>query len=213
MRIELFVLASVLVFAGPVGAAPAEGGGGRSYCCTDQAGKYFCGDILPTACYGHAYRELGADGRTVREIPAPMTAEQRAQRAAEEKQRQKDAVLQKEQDRKDQALLETYINLDDIELMRKRALDDVRQFIINAETRIAEIIVLRKKFEDEAEFYKKKVLPAEIEKGLADTEFEIKAQESIIEAKKKDIAALQEKYDEDRKRFLDLQRNKGIKSP
>ncbi|MDR2787626.1 MAG: hypothetical protein LBD06_04560 [Candidatus Accumulibacter sp.] len=207
MHIRPFLVAGVWAFAGVAGAAlsATDAGSERFYCCTNAAGKYICGDIVPPSCYGRAYRELGANGRTVREIAAPLTAEQRAQRAAEEEQRRKDAVLQKEQQRKDQALLETYISVDDIEVMRKRALDDVHQSIRNAEDRIAEIQALRKKYENEAEFYQKKAPPPEIEKGLADTEFEIKAQEAIIEAKKKDLTALQGKFDEDRRRFLDLQ--------
>ena len=210
-RAEPFVLAGVLLLlAAPAGAAPAAGGG-KFYCCADPTGKYVCGDILPQACYGRAYRELGADGRTVREVEAPLTAEQRARRAAEEEERRQDAIRQKEQQRKDQALLDTYISLDDIEVLRKRALDEARQSIRNAEIRIAEIKGLRKKFEDEAEFYKKKAMPPEIQKGLADTEFEIKAQESIIEAKRKDMVTLQAKYDDDRKRFLNLQRRKAGK--
>ena len=83
--------------------------------------------------------------------------------------------------------------------------------IRNAETRIVEIKALRKKFENEAEFYKKKAMPAEIQKGLADTEFEVKAQESIIESKKKDMVTIQAKYDDDRKRFLDLQHRRAVK--
>ena len=212
-HIRPLVLAGALALAGPAGAAPAAGGSGsgKFYCCTDLAGKYVCGDILPQACYGRAYRELGADGRTVREIDAPLTAEQRARRAAEEEERRQEAVRQKEQQRKDQALLDTYVSLEDIEAMRKRTLDDVRQSIRNAETRIVEIKALRKKFENEAEFYKKKAMPAEIQKGLADTEFEVKAQESIIESKKKDMVTIQAKYDDDRKRFLDLQHRRAAK--
>ena len=122
-----------------------------------------------------------------------------------------EAARQKEQQRKDQALLDTYVSLEDIEAMRKRTLDDVRQSIRNAETRIVEIKALRKKFENEAEFYKKKAMPAEIQKGLADTEFEVKAQESIIESKKKDMVTIQAKYDDDRKRFLDLQHRRAAK--
>ena len=57
----------------------------------------------------------------------------------------------------------------------------------------------------------KKAMPAEIQKGLADTEFEIKAQESIIESKKKDMVTIQAKYDDDRKRFLDLQHRRAVK--
>ncbi|MDR2614315.1 MAG: hypothetical protein LBC91_03195 [Candidatus Accumulibacter sp.] len=209
--IRPFLVASALALAALAGAAPSAKAaeGGRFYCCTDAAGKYVCGDILPHACYGRAYRELGADGRTVREVAAPLTAEQRAQRTAEEERRQKDEVAQKEQRRKDQLLLDTYVSLDEIEVTRKRLLDDVRRSISDAEERIAEIQAQRRKYEEEAEFYRKKALPPEIEKGLADTEFEIKAQESIIEARKKDVTAVQEKFDEEHKRFLDLQRRKA----
>jgi hypothetical protein len=202
-RIESFALAGLLALAVPASAGDATG---RFYCCTDPAGKYVCGDILPQACYGRAYRELGANGRTIREIAAPLTSEQRAQRVAEEKKRQQEAVKAAEQQRKDEMLLATYASLEDIEIMRKRSLDDVRQAIRNAEERIGEIKAFRKKFEDEAEFYSHRALPADVEKGLADTEFEIKAQEAIIEAKEKDIEPIHARYDEERQRFLDLQR-------
>lgn len=203
----LAVLAGVAP-ATPVVAAPpgaAAPGSSRFYCCADANGKHVCGDILPAVCYGRAYRELGADGRTLREIEAPLTAEQRAQRAAEEEQRKIEEVRLKEQQRKDQALMDTYVSVEDIENLRRRALGEVNRQIGNAENRIVEIRGSRKKFEDEAEFYTKKPMPAEVRKGLSDTEFEIKAQESIIEAKKKEIALIQAKYDQDRKRFLDLQ--------
>jgi DNA repair exonuclease SbcCD ATPase subunit len=213
-HIESRFLAGVLALWGAFGiVSVAEGTeSGRFYCCTDAAGMYVCGDILPQACYGRAYRELGANGRTLREFAAPLSAEQRAEQrarqAAEEEKRKQEAIVQKEQQLKDEALLATYSNLNDLESMRKRALGDVNQVIGNIEARIAEIKALRKKYEDEAEFYQKKAVPPEIEKGLADTEFEIKAQESIIEAKKKDLTDIEAKFEEDRKRFLDLRRGK-----
>jgi valyl-tRNA synthetase len=208
-RTESFILAGFLAFAGPAGAAsPGDAVPGRFYCCTDQNGKYVCGDILPQVCYGRAYRELGANGRTIREVAAPLTAEQRAERVAAEEKRRKEAVIAAEQQRQDEILLATYASIEDIEVTRERSLDDVRRVIRNAEERISEIKALRKQFEDEAEFYKNRDLPAAVEKELADTEFEIKAQEAIIEARKKDLDSLQNKYDEDRKRFLELQRRR-----
>lgn len=218
-HVERFALSGILAFLGSVGDIPAAGGAesGRLYCCTDAAGMYVCGDILPHACYERAYRELGVDGRTLREFAAPLSAEQRAEQrakqASEEEKRKQEAIAQKEQQRKDEALLATYVSLEDLEMLRKRSLDDAQRAIGNAEARIAKIRELRKKYEDEAEFYVKKTMPSEIEKGLADTEFEIKAQESIIEAKKKNIVDIEAKYDEDRKRFLDLKRDKTRKSP
>jgi hypothetical protein len=206
-HIEPFILAGILAFAGPAGAASSgDAGAGKFYCCTDQNDKHVCGDILPMVCYGRAYRELGANGRTIREVAAPLTAEQRAERVAAEEKRRKEAVIAAEQQRQDEILLATYASIDDIEAMRKRSLDDIHRLIRSAEERLGEIKASRKQFEDEAEFYKNRDLPATVEKGLADTEFEIKAQEAIIEARKKDLDAIQDKYDEDRKRFLDLQR-------
>jgi hypothetical protein len=220
-----FALAGILALLGTIGAIPPAGSAesGRLYCCTDAAGLYVCGDILPQGCYGRAYRALGADGRTAREFAAPLSAEQRAEQrarqAAEEEKRKQDAITQKEEQRKDEALLATYANLNDIETMRKRSLADVQKIINDAEARITEIRASRKKYEDEAEFYRNKTVPAEIEKGLADTEFEIKALESVIETRKNGITAIEAKYDEDRKRFLDLikrennQSNKNRQSP
>lgn len=47
-------------------------------------------------------------------------------------------------------------------------------------------------------------MPADIQKGLSDADFEIKAQESIIEAKTKELEIIRQKYDEDKRNFIDL---------
>ena len=194
------VLAVLLGLGGPVAAAA------NLYCCLDAGGKQVCADILPQACYGRAYRELGADGRTVRTVEAPLSAEKRAQRAAEEAQRQADEAILREKQRQDQALLNTYGSEKDIEMMRARALDEVQKSILAAEGKIAEMRIKRKNFENEAEFYKKKPLPPEVQKGLRDADSEIKAQELVIEAKKRELESIRAKYDDDRRRYLDLSR-------
>jgi hypothetical protein len=198
--IKLGVLAIALALSGSGMAA------GKLYCCDDAKGMQVCGDVLPQACYGRAYREIGASGRTLRNVAAPLTAEERAQQALEEAKRKEEEAALKEQQRKDQALLNTYGSVKDIEAMRSRAQDDVQRSIAAAQEKIAEIRVQRKKFEDEAEFYKKKQLPAAVQKGLNDTAFEITAQESIIESKQKELKIIREKYDEDKRRYIDLSR-------
>ncbi len=177
---------------------------GNFFCCNDASGKQVCGDILPQACYGRAYRELGSNGQTIRTVDAPLTAEQRSQREAEEEKRKREEEKRKEQQRKDQALLNTYGNEQDIELMRKRAEGDVLKAIANAEKKIVEIRQQRKKFENEAEFYKKKTLPHEVQKGLADADSDINSQEVVIAEKKKELEVIRAKYDEDKRRFVEL---------
>ena len=177
---------------------------GNFFCCNDASGKQVCGDILPQACYGRAYRELGSNGQTIRTVDAPLTAEQSSQREAEEEKRKREEEKRKEQQRKDQALLNTYGNEQDIELMRKRAEGDVLKAIANAEKKIVEIRQQRKKFENEAEFYKKKTLPHEVQKGLADADSDINSQEVFIAEKKKELEGIRAKYDEDKRRFVEL---------
>lgn len=193
-------LAIVLGLGGPAMAA------GNFYCCVDVNGKQVCGDLLPQACYGRAYRELGPSGQTLRTIEAPLTAEQRAARNAEEAQRKVEEEILRERQRKDQALLNTYGSEKDIEFMRLRAKADVQKSINAAEAKIVEIRNERKVFENEAEFYKKKKLPPEVQKGLRDTDYEIKAQEYLIESKKKELDLIRIKYDEDLRRFQEIAR-------
>ena len=112
---------------------------GNLFCCIDTNGKQICGDLLPQACYGRAYREIGDSGRTLRNVEAPLTAEQRALRAVEDEKRKAEEAARREQQRKDQALLNTYGNERDIEAMRTRAQDDVQKSIKAAEVKISEI--------------------------------------------------------------------------
>ena len=206
--VALVSAVSLLFVSVPASAAPASGSG-LLYCCADASGKQVCGDILPQACYGRAYREIGDGARTVRQVEAPLTSEQRAQRAVEDEKRRQDEAARMEQQRKDQALLNTYGSARDIDAMRARAEEDILKSIKAAEVKIAEIRNQRKKFENEAEFYQKKPVPADIQKGLRDADYEIQAQESIIESKKKDLDTARAKYDDDKKRFIDLTR-RGI---
>ena len=199
-------LPALLVALALVAGAPLAQAAGKLYCCNDASGKQVCGDLMPQECYGRAYREVGDSGRTVRNVEAPLTAEQRAERAAEDERRKVEEAAQQEQRRKDLALLNTYGSVGDIDAMRERALGDVEKSIAAVETRIDELKAQRVKFQNEAEFYKKKQLPPEVQKGLSDADSEIRAQQSIIESKKKEMEAIRAKYDEDRRRYLDLSR-------
>lgn len=184
---------------------------GTLFCCNDANGKPVCSDILPQECYGRAYRELGESGRTLRTIEAPPTPEQRAQRAAAEAQRKAEETARKEQQRKDQSLLNTYSSEKDIEVMRTRAIEDAQKSIKIAEATIAEIRARRKAFENEAEFYKNRTLPPEVQKGLRDADHEITVQANIIASRNKDLEAIKIKYDEDNLRYLDILRRRAAR--
>ena len=75
-------LACALVLGALPGAvqAQAQAGGRTTYCC-DVGGQPVCGDILPAACYGRAYREISPSGLVRRTVAAPLTPEARIVRA------------------------------------------------------------------------------------------------------------------------------------
>ena len=174
---------------------------GKMYCCE---GGRICGDSLPEQCRGKAYRILDSSGNVLKEVGPPLTAEQKAQAAAEAQRKKELEEQAKEQRRKDQALLDTYATPQDIDLAQSKAEADVNLAIKGAEDRIAAARKQRMKFEEEAEFYKKKALPPEVAKGIRDADHEIKTQQELLDVKKGDAATIKAKYDADRKRYGEL---------
>jgi len=179
-------------------ATPASG---RFYCCD---GGRICGDALPEQCRGKAYRILDSSGNLLKEVGPPLTIEQKAQAAADALRKKQLEEQAKEQRRKDQALLDTYATPQDIDLAQGKAESDVNLAIKGAEDNIAAARKQRMKFEEEAEFYKKKTLPPAVAKGLRDADHEIKTQQELLDVKKGDAATIKAKYDADRKRYAEL---------
>ena len=194
-----------------VGSAQAAS---EFYCCQDPAnGRRVCGDTLPEQCRGRAYRILDSGGNIVKEVGAPLTPEQKAELILENKRRKQLEDAGREQRRRDQALLDTYTTAEDIDLAQKKAEADVNLAIQATNERIATAQKKRKKFADEAEFYKKKALPPELEKDLRAIAHEIRLQQELIALKQKEFDTIKAKYDADRKRYFELTRKSPTTPP
>lgn len=177
---------------------------GKSLCCTDQSGRRACGDMLPQECYGRAYREVDAHGNILRQVEAPMTAEQIAQRDAKLQRQKEEEHAAMEQKRKDQALLNTYAGESDIEFMRSRALAEVEVVAKDARNKLNEALKRKKTLDGELEFYKKNPVPTSLKEQIKSTDVEIKAQQSAIDAKTKDKEKVNNRFDEEKKRYFEL---------
>lgn len=180
---------------------------GEFYCCQDpSSGRRVCGDTLPEQCRGRAYRMLDSGGNIIKEVGPPLTAEQKAEQAAENRRKKKQEEADRELRRRDQALLDTYTTPEDIDLAQKKAEADVNFAILAAIARIDAAQSKRKKFADEAEFYKKKAMPPDLERELKAIDHEIRLQQELLDLKKKDFETIKAKYDADRKRYFELTR-------
>jgi hypothetical protein len=198
---KLTLLALLLI---TLGSAQATG---EFYCCNDpSSGRRVCGDVLPDQCRGRAYRVLDSGGNVVKEVGAALTPEQKAEQAQENRRRKQLEDASREQRRRDQALLDTYAMPEDIDLAQKKAEADVNLAILGTITRIDQARSKRKKFEDEAEFYKKKTMPPELERELRALDHEIGLQQELLEIKKREFDVIKAKYDADRKRYFELTR-------
>ncbi len=174
------------------------------YCCDNDQGNPVCGDVLPAACYGQAYRVISPQGTVRRFVAAPMSAEEIARRDEEERLRREEEARALAQRRLDEALLETYTGLEEIDLREERALADVERSVEDIREREIELIEQRGRLRQEAEFYEGRDLPHEIATGLRLIEAELRAYRSVLEAKEAEKAAIRSRYAADRRRYAEL---------
>lgn len=187
---------------------------GEFYCCADPvSGRRICADSLPDQCRGRTHRIFDSGGNLLKEVGPPLTPEQKAELANESRRAKLQEDSTREQRRKDQALLDTYASPQDIDLAQNKAETDVKLALQDTQARIDEARNRRKKAETEAEFYRKKAMPAELVKELRTHEHEIRIQQELLEVKKREFDLVKAKYDADRKRYYEITKRTPMATP
>jgi len=199
-RLALLVLIVVLP------AAVSAAGPSRMFKCVDAKGTTYYTQVPPPECQGKTTQELSSQGRVLKENEV-LTPEQAAAREAERKRKAEAEKLAGEQRRKNAALLNTYSSEKDIDQARAEALKQAQEAIKSSETKIADSEKRRGSFDKEKEFYAKKPLPQKLKQDMEENELLIKKEREILEAKKKEILNINTKYDEDKRRFIELTRS------
>jgi hypothetical protein len=197
-RLNIALLACALLAALPASAQ-------RLYKYTDPAtGKTVYTERLPTEAAGKGNEQLNRQGTVVkREGPAP-TAEELAAREGDRKRKLDEDAAAKEEKRKNQALLNTYATEKDIDEARGRALQVNDEAIKDAERKLAEAQKRQKLLASEAEFFQKKPMPMQLKLDIQGNQVELKAHGDLLDAKRKETASINAKYDEDKRRYLEL---------
>jgi hypothetical protein len=176
----------------------------RVFKCKDSKGKTYYTQTPPTECLGKEVEELSKQGTVVKKREAALTPEQLAAREAQDKRKKEEELAAKEETRKNQALLNTYSNEKDIEDSRQRALKQVELSAKDIDKRIAEAQKRAKDLEAEKEFYVKKPMPKKLQDDIKNNESDIKAQQELLLSKKKEVGDINAKYDQDKRRYLEL---------
>ncbi len=175
------------------------------YVCKDASGRTITSDRPIAECANQPMRELDRNGVTRRQIPAPLTAQQRRERDALEEKQRIEAVALEERRLYDRALTTRYRNEADIDLSRKRAielLDDQMRIDTNALTRESKELKLAQALPPDSA---KPAAVAAARKRLEDAMRVVESRLSSIEQRKADMDRTHLKFDAALKRFRELQ--------
>jgi chromosome segregation ATPase len=210
MRIAVPAIAAAFALL-PV-AAEAQQPASSSYRCTGKDGKKHYGQTVPPACIGMPVEQLNREGMVVKRFDAQASAAEREKKAAEDEERKKREVISKEEGRRNRALLATYTNEKDIDQARGRALKDNEGAVKDIEKRIGGLKTRLNELKKELDFFSGKTKPpAKLSDDIRNTEFDIQTQEQLLAAKKREVDQINARYDDDKKRYLEL--TKGAAAP
>jgi len=181
-----------------------------TYRCTGKDGKKYYGSTIPMNCVGVPVEQLSKQGTVIKRIDPQGDEKERAEKEAALAKKKEEDVATREETRRNRALLATYTSEKDIDDARQRDLADNQKAMADVQAKIDSIKRSRAKYEKELEFYqdgkKGAKPPPKLAQDITNADIDLKAQEDLLAVKKKEIASINAKYDEDKKRFVDLKR-------
>ncbi|AMP11906.1 hypothetical protein CAter282_4246 [Collimonas arenae] len=159
-------------------------------------------------CADRKVVELSKMGVVKREIPAPLTAEQKRQQQVLDEKRRAEAAAEEQRRQQDRALLARYRSETDIEDSRRYYLSLSQDLIKRDQTLIDDARNQLKAANTEAEFYKKrKTLPAELRNKMDEANRAIAANQKNMTDHQAELARINGKYDETLKHYRELVSN------
>jgi len=194
---NLVLLFCTAALAGPVAAQ-------KLYKYTDANGKVVYTDKIPSEAAGKANDQLNRQGTVTKRNEAAPTPDQVAAKEAERKRKLDEEMAAKEEKRKNMALLNTYSTEQDIADARARALKLNAEAVEEAQRKLAGAQKRQQELAGEAEFYKKKPMPAQLKQDIQVNDAAIVSQTELLDKKKKEIETINAKYDEDLRRYREL---------
>lgn len=205
MARHLARLAMLALLAAPLAALAQTQS--LTYRCTAKDGKRYYGSTIPQQCMGQPIEQLNARGLVVKRIDAEGDDKDRAAKDEELAKKREIATASKEESRRNRALLATYTSEKDIEEARRRALAENQKTTLEVQLRIEGIKKDQVRLTKELEFYQgKNKPPAKLTEEITNLAIDIKAQEGLLVVLKRDIATINAKYDDDKRRYTDLTR-------
>jgi len=200
---------SLLVLLGTTASAAEK----NVYKWTDENGQVHYGDSIPPEYADQPKERLNDQGVAVEEIEGKKTAEQ----LAEEERQREIAVAQKLQDRADQALLATYLSVEEIVMHRDRRVELFQAqakvtelYLRNLERRLDGLREEASQYQPYSEDTEAPIIDEGLAEDLRETKETIARHERNLEKYETDERQIIERFNGDIERFKIL---KGINQP
>jgi len=195
---KLFVaLVAGLMFSLPVAA--------KLYKWVDDNGTTHYGETIPPEFADKDRLELNKEGRVIKSEEVMTPERRRAKELEEEKKREEDKAAY-EQQLHDKTLINTYSNVNEIDLARKRSLQqvDARINMLNTSLKSARDNLLS--LQNEADGYSKanRKIPASLQEDLNDAQERLVKLQQDLEKPNAQKAALEARFKADRERYIEL---------
>lgn len=182
------------------------------YRCKDKSGQTYYGDSMPQACTGLDTEVLDERGMVVRVIEGDATRAERIKREAAEAQARKERERREQHDR---MLIDTYLNVADIERLRDQRLEQLQAQYRVTEQNIANMRERQARIENQIARFKPynsdpnaPPLPDHLAEEMVNTVNSLRTYHEMLANNRREQAEINESFAADIKRFKEL---KGIK--
>jgi len=175
-----------------------------TYRCTGKDGKKYYGQTIPQSCVGLPMELINKQGMVVKRIDPEGEEKARLAKEAEAERKREMEAAEKDAVRRNRALLATYTSEKDIQDSRARALRDHQRQVQEVEGRIDELKKRQARFEKDLALYKeagKGEPPSRLKEEVTNVQIDLKAQQSLLDAKKKEADVINARYDDDLARY------------
>jgi hypothetical protein len=201
------LLLAALVVAGPQAARAGEVPGRPIIQC-ELNGKKVTSDRPIPECVNKEQRELNPDGSLKRIIPPTPTADEVAAKEEKEREAKLEFAARSDAVRRDRNLMQRFPDEAAHRKARENALGELRISAKGSSTRIAELMVERKKLDDEKQFYVNehvnKPLPSQLKQKIDANDASLEAQRSLAQNQVAETDRINALYDAELARLRKL---------
>jgi hypothetical protein len=167
----------------------------KVYTCVTANGRTLTSDRPIAECLDREQRVLAPDGTLQHVVPPSLTADERSEKEAHERQLAAEKQMKAEAVKRDRGLMARFPDAESHQKAREAALANVRVAMRASEVRQRELANERKPLQSEAEFYAGKPLPGKLREQLDANDAGMAAQRDAQANQKAELERINSYYD------------------